>query len=195
MRMNPFLDFQPNIDLNRTMYDAQPIKILYIEDDVVTAARVQNRLDQHGYQVDLATNGKEGLAKLETSSYAMVAVDYHLPGMNGLQVLRNLANSQPKMPTIMVTGAGDEQVAVEAMKLGVGDYLVKDTDSHYLERLPKVIRYELEKQKLIMEKMRIQNALHHRDTILETVSFAAEKFLTYFERVMPIFFESLGNIH
>jgi len=157
---------------------SKPIRILYIEDDIVTAARVQMQLDQYGYVVDLAMNGIEGLAKLENQLYDIVAVDYHLPGMNGLQVLQNLAASQFAIPSIMVTGAGNERVAVEAMKLGVGDYLVKDTDSHYLELLPAVIESELEKQQLITEKHRVEEALRERDTILEAVSFAAEQFLT-----------------
>ncbi|RKZ53496.1 MAG: hypothetical protein DRR16_06230 [Candidatus Parabeggiatoa sp. nov. 3] len=161
-----------------TMSRAEPIRILYIEDDIVTATRVQMQLDRYGYVVDLAMNGIEGLAKLENQPYDIVAVDYHLPDMNGLQVLQNLAASQFAIPSIMVTGAGNERVAVEAMKLGVGDYLVKDTDSHYLELLPAVIESELEKQQLITEKQRIEEALHERDTILEAVSFAAEQFLT-----------------
>jgi len=160
------------------MSRAEPIRILYIEDDIVTATRVQMQLDRYGYVVDLAMNGIEGLAKLENQPYDIVAVDYHLPDMNGLQVLQNLAASQFAIPSIMVTGAGNERVAVEAMKLGVGDYLVKDTDSHYLELLPAVIESELEKQQLITEKQRIEEALHERDTILEAVSFAAEQFLT-----------------
>jgi diguanylate cyclase (GGDEF)-like protein/PAS domain S-box-containing protein len=165
---------------------SRPIRILYIEDDIVTAARVQMQLDQYGYLVDLARDGIEGLTKLKNHPYDIVAVDYHLPGMNGLQILRNLAESQFAIPSIMVTGAGNERVAVEAMKLGVGDYLVKDTDSHYLELLPAVIESELEKQQLITEKQRIKEALHERDTILEAVSFAAEQFLTCAHWVEPI---------
>jgi diguanylate cyclase (GGDEF)-like protein/PAS domain S-box-containing protein len=159
------------------MSKADSIRILYIEDDIITATRVQMQLDQRGYVVDLAMDGKEGLAKIEEQNYDVVAVDYHLPGMNGLQVLQNLANNPFKMPAIMVTGAGNERVAVEAMKLGAGDYLVKDTENHYLELLPSIIESELQKQRLITEKQQAENALHYRDTILEAVSFAAQKFL------------------
>ncbi|MDM8560286.1 PAS domain S-box protein [Candidatus Parabeggiatoa sp. HSG14] len=155
------------------------IKILYIEDDVVTAARVQMQLDLLGYVVDLAKNGEEGIAKLQDTIYDIVAIDYHLPGsMNGLQVLQNLAENQFNIPAIMITGAGNERIAVEAMKLGAGDYVIKDLDNHYLKLLPSVIECELEKQQLIIEKQQAENALYERDTILEAVSFAAEKFLT-----------------
>ena len=168
------------------MSNVEPIRILYIEDDIVTAACVQMQLEQHGYVVDLAMDGKDGLRQLKERTYDVVAVDYHLPGMNGLQVLRNLAESRFQVPTIMVTGAGNERVAVEAMKLGAGDYLVKDVDSHFIELLPTVIESELEKQQLIIEKQRAEEALHSRDIILEAVSFAAEKFLTCTHWTAPI---------
>ncbi len=161
-------------------------KILYIEDDKVAAICAQKKLDKRGYVVDIARDGQEGLAKLEKSAYDLVAVDYHLPGMNGIQVLENLAESQLKIPVIMVTGTGDEQVAVEAMKLGAGDYLVKDVDSNYLELLPAVIESELEKQQLIIEKQKAEEALRCRDTILEALTFAAEKFLTCIHWAEPI---------
>ncbi|EDN70514.1 response regulator receiver protein [Beggiatoa sp. PS] len=171
------------------------IQILYIEDDIVTAARVQMQLYQRGYMVDLAMDGKEGLAKIEEKVYDIVAVDYHLPGMNGLQVLQNLANHSFKMPAIMITGAGNERVAVEAMKLGAGDYLIKDTDNHYLELLPTIIDSELQKQQLIIEKQQAEEALLCRDTILEAVSFAAQQFLVanYWEDPIQEILAHLGQ--
>jgi len=163
-----------------------PIRILYIEDDLITAARVRLQLDQHGYIVDLAADGLQGLAKLRESSYDVVAVDYHLPGMDGLQILRDLANSRFKIPAIMVTGAGDEQVAVEAMKLGAGDYLIKDSENNYLQILPNVIECELLKRQISLEKLKGEQELRCRDMILEAVSFAAEKFLTTAHWHLPI---------
>lgn len=168
------------------MSNTQPIRILYIEDDVVTAAYVQTQLQQCGYLVELAQDGFDGLRKIKSSSYDVIAVDYHLPGMNGLQVLQNLAESQFQVPAIMITGAGNEQVAVEAMKLGAGDYLIKDIDSHFLELLPAAIESELEKQQLIAEKQQAVDALYYHDIILEAVSFAAQNFLTCSHWAEPI---------
>ncbi|BAP58065.1 diguanylate cyclase/phosphodiesterase [Thioploca ingrica] len=156
----------------------QPIRILYIEDDIILALMIQEQLDQYGYIVDLAKDGYEGLNKLQEGTYDVVAVDYHLPDINGLQVLQHLMESGLKVPAIMVTGEGNEQIAVAVMKLGASDYLVKDTQGNYFKLLPSVIERVLEKQRGLEEKARYERALYERDTILEAVSFAAEQFLT-----------------
>ena len=70
-------------------------------------------------------------------------------------------------PTIMVTGHGDEAMAVEAMKLGAGDYLVKDVDGHYLTLLPTVVARVLHQQRLIEEKRQAEVALQETLATLE----------------------------
>ncbi|MFK5969707.1 MAG: EAL domain-containing protein [Candidatus Marithrix sp.] len=160
-------------------------KILYIEDDIVTAAYVQTQLEQYGYVVDIATDGKDGLNKIGNGTYDVVAVDYHLPDMSGLQILESLANNF-RISTIMITGAGDEQIAVEAMKLGAGDYLIKDINHNFIKLLPTIIESEIEKQQLIIAKHQAEKASRYRDNILEAVSFAAEKFLTCTQWTQPI---------
>ncbi|NJO17362.1 MAG: response regulator [Thioploca sp.] len=55
----------------------QPIRILYIEDDIILALMIQEQLDQYGYIVDLAKDGYEGLNKLQAETYDVIAVDYH----------------------------------------------------------------------------------------------------------------------
>ena len=62
-----------------------------------------------------------------------------MPGLDGLQVLEQLAARGTFPPTIMLTGTGNERVAVEALKLGASDYVVKDIDGVYLDLLPAVI--------------------------------------------------------
>lgn len=74
-----------------------------------------------------------------------------------------MAEAGPFPPTIMVTGNGDERVAVEAMKLGATDYIVKDVDMNYMELLPIIIEQILEKQRLIKEKEQMLRKIHENE--------------------------------
>jgi diguanylate cyclase (GGDEF)-like protein/PAS domain S-box-containing protein len=131
---------------------SEPIRILYIEDDPGLARLVQKRLGRSGYAVDIAADGEQGIAKYEVDSYDVVFVDQTLPIYDGLQVIRILASRGPLPPMIMITGTGDEKIAVEAMKLGTSDYIVKDVEGGYLDLLPSVIEKVLQQRRAIEEK-------------------------------------------
>jgi response regulator RpfG family c-di-GMP phosphodiesterase len=99
--------------------------------------------------------------------YVLVAVDQNMPGMSGLDVLRHLSSAGHVPPTIMVTGAGSEQIAVAAMKLGASDYIVKDVAGGYLELLPLVIERAMRRQQLLEEKQQAEAALRESHALLE----------------------------
>ncbi|MFC1834576.1 PAS domain S-box protein [Thermodesulfobacteriota bacterium] len=130
------------------------IRILYIEDDPGAARLLQKHLTRAGYEVDLACDGMEGLAKFKAGAYDVLAVDHDMPQMTGLELIRRLADSGPLPLTVMITGAGNETIAVEAMKLGASDYIIKDSACRYLELVPSVIEKALEKKHLYEEKVR-----------------------------------------
>jgi PAS domain S-box-containing protein/putative nucleotidyltransferase with HDIG domain len=135
------------------------IHILYIEDDAGIARLLQKHLARGGYRVDIASDGEEGIAKYRGGSYDILFVDQSLPDYDGLQVIRTLAAQGPLPPIVMITGTGDERVAVEAMKLGTSDYIVKDVDGGYLKLLPSVIEKVLQQRRAIEEKKRAEEAL------------------------------------
>jgi len=121
------------------MSESRPTRILLMEDDPGLARLFEKRLTRAGYAVEVARNGEEGLARCEAGKHDVLVVDHLMPLRSGLEVIREMAARGPLPPTIMVTAKGNEQVAVEAMKLGACDYVVKDTDGGYLELLPSVI--------------------------------------------------------
>jgi signal transduction histidine kinase len=125
-----------------------------MEDDEGLARLLQKRLERHGFTVDVAHNGEQGLSMFAQGTYDIVAVDQSMPRLDGLEVIRILTSQGDVPPTIMITGSGDEQTAVEAMKLGASDYIVKDVEGGYLELLPSVIEQTLQKQRLLDEKHR-----------------------------------------
>ncbi|MEN8163685.1 MAG: diguanylate cyclase [Acidobacteriota bacterium] len=134
-------------------------KILYIEDDAVVARMVQAKLERGGYTIDLASDGGEGVAAFAEHDYDLVAVDYEMPGHDGLEVIRMLSSSGPLPPTIMITGAGSEAVAVEAIRLGAHEYLVKDIGLSYLKLLPTVIERALQQHRIQQEQQRAEEEL------------------------------------
>src|SRR5579859_4126005 len=141
------------------MDDTRPIRILCMEDDPGTARLFQKKLESLGYAVDVAENGQAGLAMYDAAPYDVVTVDQHMPIYDGLQVIEFLAQRDPLPPTIMITGGGDENLAVEAMKLGAGDYLVKDVNNGYLDLVPVVIEQLLEQRRLIRERQQATAAI------------------------------------
>jgi two-component system cell cycle sensor histidine kinase/response regulator CckA len=141
------------------MSKAEPISVLLMEDDPGLARLFQKRLEKMGYSADIARDGKEGIEMYGKGNYDIVALDQNMPKYDGLEVIRILSSRAQLPPLVMVTGAGDEKIAVEAMKLGALDYIVKDPDGQYLELLPTVFQRVLNQQALLAEKRRIENAL------------------------------------
>jgi signal transduction histidine kinase len=138
-----------------------------MEDDPGLARLFQKKLRRAGYIVDIARNGNEGLEMYGAGLYDVVATDQSMPGHNGLEVIQLMASQGVLPPTIMITGTGNEQIAVEAMKLGASDYMVKDVDGGYLDLLPTVIERVLHQQRLIMEKQQAEQALREHAAELE----------------------------
>ncbi len=127
-------------------------RILYVEDNHTAARLFQIKLQQEGYIVDLAKSGAEGMTMLERNEYALIALDQNVPDRSGLEILQSLAEEQTAPPIIMITAQNDIQTAVEAMKLGASDYVVKGLHNEYIQLLPAVVQQSLEKRMLQRER-------------------------------------------
>jgi len=152
------------------------IRILIVEDDLVDRMACRRALAQDPdfeFVLSEAETGREGLALAHAHKPDCVLLDYHLPDMNGLQFLNELRNDlgEIPVPVMMLTGADNAQVAVEAMKCGAQDYLVKDVNRQYLELLPTVIQRVLRERRTLMEKKQAEQALREqRDRLEELVA-------------------------
>ena len=122
------------------------VRILLMEDDAGMARLCRKALEKAGYAVDHASDGEEGLAMCKSDLYDVVLMDHAMPVHDGLEVIRRLASQHLLPPTVMVTGAGNERVAVEAMKLGAYDYVVKDPEAGYLNLLPAIVERALRRR-------------------------------------------------
>ncbi len=141
------------------MVDITVTRILYMEDDPGLSRLLQKSLQRRGYTVDIAADGEEGLAKLAASPYDLLLVDYNMPFCGGIDVIRALSARGMLLPTIMVTGQGNEEVAVEALKLGASDYIAKDVEMKYLELLPVVIDRVLYQQHILRERKHMETTI------------------------------------
>ncbi len=151
----------------------RPIRVLYMEDDAGLARLFQKHLERSGYEVDLASDGSSGLALYDEGEYDVLAVDYKMPVRDGLEVIQLLAARGRIPPTIMLTANGDEALAVEALKLGASDYIVKDTAGGYIRLLPSVIEKLLDKHRLQEEKLKAQEELRQSEKRLRQITESA----------------------
>jgi len=143
--------------------DISAVRILCVEDDAGLSLLMQRNLQRRGYLVDTAANGEEGIAAVMANRYDLLLLDYNMPFLGGIDMIRKLADTDALPPTIMVTGDGNVEVAVNALKLGAADYIVKDTEMKYLELLPAVIEQVLDRQRLVREKREMLVAMQESE--------------------------------
>ena len=144
-------------------------RILYIEDDPGLARLMQTKLAPEGYIVDSAPTGSEGLRLFDEAFHDLVIVDYQLPDCNGLDVLRTLITRSSGVPVIMATGAGNEEIAVSAMKLGAADYINKESYDKFFRLLPSVIEKALRQAEMARQKLRAEADLRESEERLRSI--------------------------
>jgi len=131
-------------------------KILVVDDDEDFLWITDTMLQKAGYSVIQAKNGEKVLKLLEKDIPDLILMDYRLPNRSGLQVAADVKQRIPTVPIIMLTGYAEVGSAVEAMKMGVYDYVTKPIDN---DDLLFTIKRCLEKQDLIEEVERLRKAL------------------------------------
>ena len=100
-------------------------KILVVDDEDEMRLALETTLQREGYQVVTAENGHQGLDKFENDEFDLIVTDMKMPKMDGLELLRKIKERSPKTGVIMITAYGDIDNAVETMKKGAFDYLLK----------------------------------------------------------------------
>jgi len=145
------------------------LQILYVEDDEILAQLVKRRLSRLNFHIELAETAETGLECLQQNSFDVVIVDYQLPGMNGLDLLKRISEQEIAVASIMVSGQDDIRIAVEALNLGCQDYLVKD-GSAYLELLPLHIESVIAHRQLELDKKQSEKQLLLAQQVFDTTS-------------------------
>ncbi|MCJ7703323.1 MAG: sigma-54 dependent transcriptional regulator [Anaerolineales bacterium] len=109
--------------------------LLLVDDNEEFLDSTKDVLEAEEYHVATATNGKSAVALMEREDFDLVLMDIKMPGLNGLDTLREVRRSQIKTPVIIMTAYGTTDTAIETMKLGAYDYLLKPFDRDELQRI------------------------------------------------------------
>jgi len=157
-------------------------KVLVVDDEETVRNLLQRMLEEAGYNVVTAANGQEALDKVSQLKIELVLLDIKMPGMSGIEVLRQLTTNWPETCVVMATAVADAETAVEAMKLGAYDYITKpfNRDDVVLK-----VRRAMEKRELLLENER------HRLELEKRVGEQAERLRQQFAELV----ETLAREH
>jgi len=122
-----------------------PERILIVDDEPHLLATLEEILRQEGYEVDSARSGKEALEKLRHTPYDVAIIDHHLPDGTGLALHLEIEKIQPPPATVLLSGNASIEIAIEALRRGASDYLLKPT---HPEELKRSVRQALERKKI-----------------------------------------------
>jgi signal transduction histidine kinase len=157
------------------------LRLLLVDDDEVDRLRVKRLLREAGLEasVEECADVRCALDTARREDFDCALLDYHLPGADGLELLRDLRTSGVRLPVVALTGLGDEEVAVELMKAGAADYLNKNTLT--ADRLERSLRYAIgiqradDDRRLLLQReqqarLEAQAANRAKDEFLATLS-------------------------
>ena len=132
-----------------------PTRILLVDDEQDFVEMLSMRLEEAGEKVTAAFDGQQCLEKLADHDIDVVILDIKMPGMDGIQTLRKIKIMHPLTEVILLTGHGTTETAVEGMKLGAYDYLMKPADFEELTTKLDGARKKKEEQD---ERIRVAEA-------------------------------------
>jgi len=138
-------------------------KILLIDDDAGITDTLRRVLADEGYDVAVEKRGDDGLARAAKDSFNTVITDLKLPGLNGLELVRQLHTVRPRLPIILITAFGTTQTAIEATKFGAYDYLLKPFE---IPQLLDLIRRAVDSNRLMSEPVTLGEPGVARDAIV-----------------------------
>jgi nitrogen regulation protein NR(I) len=145
--------------------------ILLIEDDTSLAANLCDVLTEDGFKVTVCSRGDEGLRHANKDECDVVLTDLRLPGLGGLELVRQLHETQPRLPVVLMTAHGTIETAIEATKLGAYDYLQKAFE---MPELLSVLHRAVEAGRLMRDPVTLPSAQVESRTALVGTSRAMQ---------------------
>jgi len=154
-----------------------PLRILLVDDDEVDRLSVKRLFRQAGIDAEIheCAERSAALAAARSEAFDCILLDYHLPGTDGVELLRELHNSGVSLPVVALTGQGDEEVAVALMKAGAADYMNKNALS--AERLERSLRYAVALHRAEEERRQLLEREHQARLEAQAANRAKDEFL------------------
>ena len=115
------------------------MKVAYVEDDLIQATVVSQTFADQQIEASHFKSGYDLLAQLSHQEYDVILTDYHMPNMNGLQLLGEVKSKQIDTPVVLLTATDDVSIAFDALKSGAADFITKDINGAYLSLLEPVL--------------------------------------------------------
>ena len=116
-------------------------RVLLVDDEEEFVSALSERLMLRGIEVESALNGEEALAIMVEKEFEVVILDVMMPGLGGLEVLRQIKTTHPNTQVILLTGHGATREGIEGMRLGAFDYLIKPVDiEEMLEKMKEAAK-------------------------------------------------------
>src|SRR5580700_4349393 len=158
--------------------------ILIVEDEPKLRRLLELDLSEEGHRVLAAPDGEQGLKLLRSESVDIVVTDLKMPGMDGLEFLHAVKRTNAALPVVVMTAYGTIETAVEAMKAGASDYVLKPFS---LAEMKMVIQKELDVRRLREENRTLREALGHKYAHPNVVTRSAkmQEVLATIERIAP----------
>lgn len=133
-----------------------PVKILIVDDDDVYRDLLKDAIEELGVEVDLSADGVQALEKLQVAPFDVLVTDLNMPRMDGLKLLTYARQFYPNILTIIITGYGSLESAIEAIREGAYDYVQKPFK---IEQITVVARNAIEKVKILRDKAKLLKEL------------------------------------
>ncbi|MGB9629808.1 MAG: sigma-54-dependent transcriptional regulator, partial [Thermodesulfobacteriota bacterium] len=134
-------------------------RILVVDDEEIVCESCKRILEEEGYEVEIALSGEEALHKMKENSYDIVITDLKMPGMDGMEVLKNIRKDYPDTIVIMITGFATVETAVESMKLGAFDYIPKPFTP---DEVSIVVKKAIDQKTLLLENIYLRQELQEK---------------------------------
>lgn len=164
---------------------SEKIRILVVDDELIVRESLVGWMKRAGHFVDAAAGGRQALEMIGRNAYDLVFLDIRMPDLSGLDALKNIKMVHPHVLVVMITAYASVETAIEAMKSGADDFLIKPFQP---EQLKLLIEKLLNQKKLVDENISLRNQIHNnsRHQVLIGVSGCMRRLFSFIDQVAEV---------